>query len=388
MTATRSPKTTQRSMTLAERFAHPMANYYILFGATLLLLSLGLVMVTSASSVFSYELTGSSYSLSIRQFGFAALGVFAMWRVSNMSIVAMRRWVYPIMLGSLGALVLVLIIGSSVNGQKNWIELFGPFRFQPSEFAKLAVVLFSADLLARKYDKLDQMRHLIIPLVPLYAIIIILILAEGDLGTAMVIMPIMMSGLYFVGAPAKWFGGIFALGIGGIALMTWMKPYRMQRFVSWLHPGADPQGAGFQVTHGQRALGSGGIWGAGLGGSKEKWGTLPEAHTDFIYAVVGEELGLLGTLAVLILFIAIAVTGIRVARMAHDPFVQLASLGVVAWLVTQMMVNIGAVLGILPITGVPLPLVSYGGSSLVPTLVALGMLMAFSKPQREPATSA
>lgn len=375
-------------MTLAERFAHPMANYYILLGATLLLLSLGLVMVTSASSVFSYELTGSSYSLSIRQFMFALVGLFAMWRVSNMSIKNMRRLVYPIMIFALVTLVAVLVIGSSVNGQKNWIELFGPFRFQPSEFAKLAVVVFAADLLARKYDRLNQVRHLIIPLVPLYGIIIFLILAEGDLGTAMVIMPIMMAGLYFAGAPAKWFGTVFAMGVLAIAALTVWKPYRMQRFTSWLHPGADPQGTGFQVTHGQRALGSGGLWGAGLGGSKEKWGTLPEAHTDFIYAVVGEEMGLFGTLVILFLFIAIAITGIRVARMANDPFIQLAALGVVAWLVTQMMVNVGAVLGLLPITGVPLPLVSYGGSSLVPTLIALGMLMAFAKPQREPATSA
>lgn len=379
MTANTS-KANKASMTIQERLAHPMANYVILLGSTLLLLSLGLVMVTSASSVFSYELTGSSYSLALRQLMFGALGLALMWHVSNMRVVVMRRWVYPIMLFALSTLVLVLIIGSSVNGQKNWIELFGPFRFQPSEFAKLAVVIFAADLLARKYDKLDEVRHLMIPLVPLYAVILLLILIEGDLGTAMVITPIMMAGLYFVGAPAKWFGAVFALGICGIALLTYAAPYRMQRFTSWLHPGADPQGTGFQVTHGQRALGSGGLWGAGLGGSKEKWGTLPEAHTDFIYAVVGEELGLLGTLSVLFLFIAIAVTGIRVARMANDPFVQLASLGVVAWLVTQMMVNVGAVLGLLPITGVPLPLVSYGGSSLVPTMIALGMLMAFAKP--------
>mgnify|MGYP006268952815 CR=1 FL=1 len=377
----------KKPMTLQERFAHPMANYYILFGATLLLLTLGLVMVTSASSVFSYELTGSSYSLALRQLLFGLIGICLMWYVSNMRVEVMRRWVYPIMIFALATLVLVLIIGSSVNGQKNWIELFGPFRFQPSEFAKLAVVVFAADLLARKYHKLHESRHLLIPLVPLYALILLLILIEGDLGTAMVITPIMMAGLYFAGAPAKWFATVFALGICGIAALTFVAPYRMQRFTSWLNPGADPQGAGFQVTHGQRALGSGGLWGAGLGGSKEKWGTLPEAHTDFIYAVVGEELGLLGTLSVLFLFIAIAVTGIRVARLAYDPFVQLASLGVVAWLVTQMMVNVGAVLGLLPITGVPLPLVSYGGSSLIPTLVALGMLMAFAKPEHADTSS-
>ncbi len=383
MTTARSTKTSQPTMTLAERFAHPMANYYILLGATLLLFSLGLVMVTSASSVFSYETTGSSYTLALRQFAFGIIGLGFMWQASNMRVSGFRKLVHITMLGSLAALLAVLFIGSSVNGQKNWIAIVGPIRFQPSEFAKLAVVLFSADLLARKYDRLDQMRHLIVPLVPLYAVILFLILAEGDLGTAMVITPIMMAGLYFAGAPGRWFATIFAVGICGIAVFTYLKPYRFARFVSWLHPGQDPQGIGFQVTHGQRALGSGGLWGAGLGGSKEKWGTLPEAHTDFIFAVVGEELGLLGTLAVLFLFIAIIITGFRVARMARDPFVQLASLGVVAWLVTQMMVNIGAVLGLLPITGVPLPLVSYGGSSLLPTMMALGMLMAFAKPKNQ-----
>ncbi len=153
----------------------------------------------------------------------------------------------------------------------------------------------------------------------------------------------------------------------------------MQRFTSWLNPGADPQGTGFQVAHGKQALGSGGWWGVGLGGSREKWGTLPEAHTDFIYAVIGEELGILGTISVLILFSAIIIVGIRIARGTNDAFIQIASLGIVTWIMTQAFVNMGAVLGLLPITGVPLPLVSYGGSSLIPTLMALGILMAFAK---------
>jgi cell division protein FtsW len=153
----------------------------------------------------------------------------------------------------------------------------------------------------------------------------------------------------------------------------------MARFTSWLDPYADAQGTGFQVIHGQQALGSGGWLGLGLGGSREKWGTLPEAHTDFIFAVLGEELGIFGTISVLVLFTAIAIVGLRIAGRTNEAFIQIASLGIVAWIVTQALVNVGAVLGILPITGVPLPLVSYGGSSLIPTLLAMGILMAFAK---------
>ena len=153
----------------------------------------------------------------------------------------------------------------------------------------------------------------------------------------------------------------------------------MARFTSWLDPFADAQGTGFQVIRGQQALGSGGWWGVGLGGSREKWGTLPEAHTDFIYAVIGEELGILGTMTVLLLFVTIAVIGLRIARGTNEAFIQIAALGIVTWIIVQALVNIGAVLGILPITGVPLPMVSYGGSSLIPSLVAMGVLMSFAK---------
>jgi cell division protein FtsW len=189
----------------------------------------------------------------------------------------------------------------------------------------------------------------------------------------------MLAAFYLIGAPMRIFVAIAALGIAGIAALTAIAPYRMARFTSWINPQADPQGAGFQLIHGQQALGSGGLWGRGLGGSREKWGTLPEAHTDFIFAVIGEELGILGTLSVLFLFFLIAFVGLRIARNTDDLFIELASFGIVVWLIWQMMVNIGAVLRLMPITGVPLPLVSTGGSSLIPTLAALGLLMSFAK---------
>jgi cell division protein FtsW len=185
--------------------------------------------------------------------------------------------------------------------------------------------------------------------------------------------------LFAAGAPLRLFLALGAMGLAGIALLTLAAPYRMSRFTSWLDPSADRLGEGWQVTQGQFALGTGGWWGLGLGASREKWGSLPEAHTDFIFPVVGEELGLVGTLTVLALFAVIAFVAFRLVHSSDDAFVRLASAGVGTWIVFQAVVNIGAVLSLLPITGVPLPLVSYGGSSLVPLLISLGMLMSFAR---------
>ena len=380
MTTNRPVKDRKFEGGLAARLDHPMVQYQILLGATGFLLTLGVVMVASSSSVFSYQQNdGNSWALATRQLIFAALGVFLMMAVSKMHVDSIRRWANLFMVGVGILLVAVLIIGTARYGQKNWIEFGGPFRIQPSEFAKLAVVLWGADVLDKKYHLLEQRNHLLVPLVPVCLTVLVLIMLQGDLGTAMVMMPIMASLLYFVGAPRKWFAAMAAVALAAIAALSIAAPYRMARFTSWLDPFADAQGTGFQVIRGQQALGSGGWWGVGLGGSREKWGTLPEAHTDFIYAVIGEELGILGTMTVMILFVIIAIIGLRIARSTNEAFIQIAALGIITWLVVQALVNIGAVLGILPITGVPLPMVSYGGSSLIPSLVAMGVLMSFAK---------
>lgn len=380
MTATRPVKSNSPDGGLSARLEHPMLHYQILLGATGFLLALGIVMVASASSVYSYQQNnGNSWALATRQLIFAAIGVFLMMAVSKMHVDSIRRWA-PLFMVVVGALlVAVLLIGTAVHGQKNWIDFGGPIRIQPSEFAKLAIIMWGADILDRKYHLLEQRHHLLMPVLPVSVTVLLLVVLQGDLGTAMVMMPIMASLLYFVGAPRKWFLVMGAAGLAAIAALSIAAPYRMARFTSWLDPYADAQGTGFQVIHGQQALGSGGWWGVGLGGSREKWGTLPEAHTDFIYAVLGEELGIIGTILVLLIFTAIAIIGLRIARNTNEAFIQIASLGIVAWIVTQALVNIGAVLGILPITGVPLPLVSNGGSSLIPTLLAMGILMAFAK---------
>ncbi len=358
---------------------HPLSTYYMLLGTTLLLLILGLIMVLSASSIESYKVFGSAYTLAQRQGLFAVLGVVVMIFASRTSVEFWRGLAWPLFLGAFGLLVAVLVIGVEVAGQRNWIEIIGPFRLQPSEFAKLALVVWGANLLSRKDRPLDTWRRLLLPLLPVAGMMMVLVLMEGDFGNTLMLAAIAIGMLFAAGAPLRLFVALAGfLGLG-VVFLTLAAPYRMERFTSWLHPGEDPLGFGWQVTQGQYALGTGGFWGVGLGASREKWGSLPEAHTDFIFPVIGEELGLFGSLAVLALFGALAFAIFRLCLHTSDPFVRLASAGVGSWIVVQAVTNIGAVLGILPITGVPLPLVSYGGSSLIPTLLALGMLMAFAK---------
>ena len=238
----------------------------------------------------------------------------------------------------------------------------------------------SSDL-ARKEKMLDRWSHLLMPLLPVTALILGLVLLEGDVGNTILLTAIVCGVLFAAGAPMRLFAAIMAVGLVAMVGLTLAAPYRMSRFTTWLSPGQDTLGDAWQLTQGQYALGTGGWWGVGLGASREKWGSLPEAHTDFIFPVIGEELGLVGTIAVVILFGVIAFATFRLVQTSTDTFVRLASAGVGTWIVFQAIVNIGAVLGLLPITGVPLPLVSYGGSSLIPLLIALGMLMSFARQQ-------
>jgi cell division protein FtsW len=364
---------------VVEFLEHPYAPYKMLVMITIALLALGLVMVASSSSIYSYQINnGNSWAFAYRQAIFAVIGLAVMFWIPKIPIWQVRKltpyYSYAVIL----LLVLVLAIGTATHGQKLNIEFTSSIRIQPSEFAKLAVVLFTADVLERKSHLLNMRAHLMRPAGFFCIAVLLLVGATGDIGTAIVMVPIMLASFYLIGAPMRIFFMVGVIGLLGIIGATVIAPYRMARFTSWLNPSADPQGTGFQLIHGMQALGSGGILGQGLGGSREKWGTLPEAHTDFIYAVIGEELGLFGTVTILLLFAAIAFIGLRIAKKSDDLFIELASFGIVTWLIWQMMVNIGAVLRIMPITGVPLPLVSYGGSSLIPTLAALGLLMSFA----------
>lgn len=366
----------------------PLAVYHLLLGATLLLLLLGLVMVFSASSVESYAENGSAWGVSGRQVMWATLGLPIMIVASRLPTRLFRALAYPALLIAIALLTLVLVpgVGVEVNGSQNWLRI-GGFQLQPSELSKIALVIWGADLLARKDRLLDDSKHLLIPLLPVAGLLLLLVLLGGDLGTSLILMVIVAALLFFAGARWSLLLALTGIALTTILFMSFTTGYRKARLTSWLDPAADPLGSGWQALHGTYALASGGWWGLGLGASREKWGALPEAHTDFILAIVGEELGLAGTLVVLLLFATIAYAGLRIAVATSDPFVRLASASVTAWFVLQAVINMGAVLGILPITGVPLPLVSYGGSSLIATMGALGMLMAFARNEPEAAAA-
>jgi cell division protein FtsW len=279
-------------------------------------------------------------------------------------------------------LVLVLVpgIGRNVDGATRWIPLPGGFNIQPSELGKLALVLWGADLLVRKKKLLREWKHLFVPLLPVAGLVCFLVMLEPDMGTTLATVAIVVALLWVVGTPMRYFAvfmGVLVTLAGALAVL---EPYRLARLTAFLHPFNDPQGSGYQAVQGLYALSSGGWFGLGLGASREKWvGGLPNAHTDFVFAVIGEELGLLGTLAVLLLFATLTYAGIRIAKRSTDPFARLAATGVTAWLAAQSLINMGAVVGLVPITGIPLPLISFGGSALIPTLVAIGMLLSFAR---------
>ncbi|HQR78662.1 MAG TPA: putative lipid II flippase FtsW [Actinomycetota bacterium] len=369
---------------------HPLANYTLLLSTTMLLLVLGIVMVFSASNVVTYAAT-EDVGLTViqKQLIFAVGGLVAMVLISRSSVSAIRRAAPYLLVAAFVGLFLVFVpgIGVSVFGQRNWISFGGPFQFQPSELAKLAIIVWGADLLTRKRKVIHEWRHLLVPLVPVWGAIVVLIVLEGDLGTTIVMFPILASLLFVVGAPGRVFGIAFGSLVALVALASVTVSYRMQRFRTWLDPTADPTGGGYQVIHGQYGLATGGLAGTGLGASREKWGGLPEAHTDFIFAVIGEELGLIGSVSVLVMFAIVTIVAIRVARDSDDLFVKLATGGIIAWIVGQALVNIGAVLGVLPITGLPLPMVSYGGSSLLMCLCAMGVLLAFARAEPQAASA-
>lgn len=361
-------------------FDRPLTSYYLVLGVTLLLTVLGLLMVLSASSVNSFSKYGSSYTVFLRQATWVALGLPLLWVGSRLPPRTYRALAYPMLGVAAALLVLTLVpgVGIAVNGNQNWIALAG-FRIQPSEPAKLALVLWGADLLVRKRRLLAAWKHLLVPLLPVAGGVTALVLFEGDLGTAVILLVVTGALLFVAGAPLRLFA---LLGLGGAGLVGYLvltASYRLERFRSWGNPFADLQGSGWQAAHGIYALSSGGWWGLGLGASREKWGLLPEAHTDFIFAIIGEELGLVGTLVVLGLFGLLGYAGLRIAVRSTDPFVRLAAAAATAWLLVQALVNMGAVLGVLPIAGIPLPLVSYGGSAMLPTMLALGMLLSFAR---------
>lgn len=363
------------------------ADLWLLVTSAVLLTLFGLVMVLSAGSVSAAQgYDGNSFWYFQRQMVYAAVGVVAMllaWRIPY------RAWAvfaFPVLIVS--ALLMIVAVAhpsrSCLYGACRWIDL-GPITLQPSEFAKLGLVAFTATVLARKGRHIRDPMHLVIPLAPVVVVIAGLVLLQHDLGTTLIICGSVFLLLFVAGARLRHLvlTGITGMLLGGTMILT--EPYRRTRlFESWLNPEADPLKSGLQLIQSLVAIGSGGFTGVGLGGSRAKWDFLPNAHSDFIFAVIGEELGMLGATAVLAAFGVLLYAGVRIAMHAKDPFGRLLAAGIVAWIGLQAIINLGAVTGMLPITGVPLPFLSFGGTALVATLIGVGMLasvaMAGSRP--------
>jgi cell division protein FtsW len=363
-----------------QRFESPVTTYYLLLGATAMLVVIGLVMVLSASSVTSYKNTNSSYTIFLSQLQSAVIGVIGAFVASRIPLITWKRVSVPLLAAAILLQVLVFVpgLGVLVNGNRNWIQIAGQ-QIQPSEFAKVALVLFGATVLAKKRRKLGEFMHVAVPLVfPAGGLLLLLVLAGGDLGTGLVFLAIIAGMLFAAGVPARMFlmaGAASAMLAGAMALTS---ANRMARIQTWLGGCTDPNKC-FQTIHGQYALADGGWWGVGLGASREKWSWLPAAHNDFIFAIIGEELGLPGTLVIIALFALVGFACYRLVCQTRDFFSRVATAGVMVWILAQATINIGAVIGLLPVIGVPLPLVSSGGSALVTTLFGLGMLLSFAR---------
>lgn len=358
-----------------------VASYYLIIGTVALLVAIGLVMVLSSSSVSALTASdgASPYGVFINQARFALLGLPLAWLASRLPVAWYKRFAWPVLLGTLALLVLVPVIGTTVRGNRNWIPLPGGMQIQPSEFAKLALALWLGVVLARKRPLLHQWMHVVVPGVVVAVGAIGLVLIGQDLGTALIMMILVAGALFVAGVPLRF----FAVGGAIAAVVVWqlaqMSTSRVRRITDFFDADCDVQGTCYQTMRGLYGLATGGFTGIGLGESREKWSYLPMAHNDFIFAILGEELGLLGTLLVLGLFGVLAFAITRVVRRHPDPFVQITTGAIGAWVLGQALINIAVVIGLLPVVGVPLPLVSAGGSALVTTMVAMGVLVSFAR---------
>jgi len=376
MTAT----TDARDRTLASAWKSPAATYYLLAAAAGILLIVGLASVLSSSSNSSVRQTdGNPYALFFIQlvafaagFGFMAVG-------SRMGVVGWKRLAPLVLYTSIVLLCVVLTSGITSGGNRNWIRV-GLVTFQPSEVAKLGLALYLGAVLSRFRSQLTTLKRILVPGGLMAGVVIGLVLAGRDMGTAMVLVIIVCAAYWIAGLPLRFFvSGAVAFGIFATALI-FDAGSRTARIQAWLDPAnCDVSNECLQTTHGQWALASGGLWGLGPGMSREKWGYLPVADSDFIFAIIGEEFGLIGAMLVLAAFGMMIIAINRIVHRNRDPFVQIAGGAIGAWIIGQACINIAVVVGLVPVTGLPLPLVSSGGSSLIVSMTAIGVLMAFAR---------
>jgi cell division protein FtsW len=361
--------------------ARPELPYFLIIWSTIFLCALGLTMVLSSSTVTSLQESGNTYSIFIKQFFFLILGSFAtFWafRVKGTIWPFIARYSLSISIVIL-LLPFVPFLGKNIKGNRNWIEIAG-FTLQPSEFAKFGLILWCA-LRLRSLGQEPGTKNLILFLAPGLVAIELLIILERDLGTALLVLIIFWGILFVSGAPIKNFFVLLTIGaiVGGALILS--SDYRMSRFAALFNPFDERyyKFSGWQPAHSIMGLASGGLWGSGLGASKQKWANLAEAHTDFIFSVIGEELGLLGTLLVLALYAALIYSILRVAIKTKDDFSRYATAGIACWFIAQVVVNIGSVTSVIPVIGVTLPFISYGGSSLLANLIAVGFVLGVAR---------
>jgi cell division protein FtsW len=345
-----------------------------------LLCVIGLVMVGSASSVISIDTYGTPWAIFIREAMWMAIGVVALWLALRFDYRKLRRISPIVLLITFGLLLVVLVPGLGVRamGSSRWVG-FGQFRLQPSELMKLALALFAADFITRRLDQQATDRRIIGPVLLVTGAACVLILAQPDMGTAMVLGCIALALLFVsgvrLGPVMKVMGALTVLAL----IVALASPYRRARLLSFMDPSGHGSSSGYQVVQSLIGLGSGHLVGTGIGGGQAQWGFLPNAHTDFIFSVIGEQLGIVGAVLVLALLGGFLWLGIRAATRAPDRFGALLAIGLVAWVGAETLINVGAVVGVLPVTGIPLPFISFGGSSLVITMAAAGILINVAK---------
>ena len=346
---------------------------------------IGLMMVASASSIISISYYGSPWSIAKKELIWVAFGGGAMFVMARWDYHKVARLSPVLVIGTMALLLFVLLpgIGTTSGGSTRWIG-FGPVMIQPSELMKLALALFGAHFIAGRMEKSTSMRYTILPVAILAGVACGLVMWQPDLGTALVLVVITITLAFSAGLPMKLMGRWLLLIVGVVTLAAVVEPYRRDRLLSFINPGAKSSEGGYQVVQSLIGLGSGGPGGLGLGHSREKWGLLPNAHTDFIFSVIGEELGIIGAFVIIVLVAALAIKGWKAAEQAPDRLGLLLGAAIVAWISAEAVINIGAVLGLLPVTGIPLPFVSYGGTSMVITMAAAGILINIARQEGAP----
>jgi len=351
-----------------------------LFGVVLALVFFGVVMVYSASAIVAADRFGDPFFFLKKQLFWAFLGGGLLWAALRLDYRRLERLVVPLLVVSIALLVLVLLppFGQAINGTRRWFRI-GPLSFQPVELAKFALVLYLASFLTRRAAALRSFWQGLFPILLVAGTMALLTFVQPDLGNSLALVVLTLVLAYLAGAPFKHMAWVAAAALPLVALAVALKPYRWRRMVAFVNPWDDPQGSGFQIIQSFLALGSGGLTGRGLGGSKQKLFYLPEPYTDFIFAIVGEELGLIGAVCVIALFAVLIWRGLRVGLRAPDPFGSYLALGLTVMLATQTLVNLGVVMGALPTKGLPLPFVSFGGSALLMTMFSAGVLLNISQ---------